>query len=45
MTNAKITEKRPWSDDEEREIIEELEKALEEGTLLSQSTPERGTEP
>nr|VFK66656.1 MAG: hypothetical protein BECKUNK1418G_GA0071005_110210 [Candidatus Kentron sp. UNK]VFK72147.1 MAG: hypothetical protein BECKUNK1418H_GA0071006_109810 [Candidatus Kentron sp. UNK] len=45
MINPKITEASPfYFDDEEREIIEEIERALDGGTLISHLTPARRIE-
>nr|VFK63513.1 MAG: Putative addiction module component [Candidatus Kentron sp. UNK]VFK70849.1 MAG: Putative addiction module component [Candidatus Kentron sp. UNK] len=44
MINAKINEASACFDDEEREIIEEFEKAPDKGTLVSPLTPVRCAE-
>jgi len=44
MTHPKIIENPPYFDEEEEEIVEAFEKALDEGKLVSVLTPERVAE-
>nr|VFJ52903.1 MAG: hypothetical protein BECKFM1743A_GA0114220_101075 [Candidatus Kentron sp. FM]VFJ54956.1 MAG: hypothetical protein BECKFM1743C_GA0114222_101485 [Candidatus Kentron sp. FM]VFK09919.1 MAG: hypothetical protein BECKFM1743B_GA0114221_101205 [Candidatus Kentron sp. FM] len=41
MINTKTDENFPYFDDKEREMIEQFEKALDDGVLVSRLTPER----
>nr|VFK16005.1 MAG: hypothetical protein BECKLPF1236B_GA0070989_108714 [Candidatus Kentron sp. LPFa] len=44
MGNVKITENPPYFDDEEKEMIEEFERSLDGGMLVSHLTPARRAE-
>nr|VFK12978.1 MAG: hypothetical protein BECKLPF1236A_GA0070988_1008011 [Candidatus Kentron sp. LPFa]VFK29047.1 MAG: hypothetical protein BECKLPF1236C_GA0070990_1007912 [Candidatus Kentron sp. LPFa] len=44
MGNVKITENPPYFHDEEKEMIEEFERSLDGGMLVSHLTPARKAE-